>query len=432
MCDDNNSASRSTHRPCPRLRHAIGPWRPVIAPTCIACGVCVQVCPRDVFSFMVGRRHMTTPREENCLGMTACGACVSACPARAITIKASPNWAALGDDDMSNAIIASIWTMAEHGAETVEDPVSVDTRGQGFDRLGIVVPEGLPTLLPGEVSLRVSLHHRGQEVQIKLPIIGSALRTAARSAPLTLARAAAAQALGTFTTYTGGALPPALEPYAACLIIEIAEGFDTESPVTEALLAQAPAIALRPPFADIHALDDLAALFDWLHLINPGALRMVTLDASINAAQASTAAAQAGAHVIHLAGGASPAQVAGSVHAVHRALCSAGLRDMVALVAGGMRTPFDVLKAIALGADAGAVDLVEWVALGGIPATCGVPGTHWPPGVPVDAEWGAQRLMNLHLAWAAEQRRALALLSLPDVHALRGRSDLLVVVEEIS
>jgi len=41
-------------------------------------------------------------------------------------------------------------------------------------------------------------------------------------------------------------------------------------------------------------------------------------------------------------------------------------------------------------------------------------------------------LMNLHLAWAAEQRRALALLSLPDVHALRGRSDLLVVVEEIS
>jgi glutamate synthase domain-containing protein 2 len=117
--------------------------------------------------------------------------------------------------------------------------------------------------------------------------------------------------------------------------------------------------------------------------------------------------------------------MAGSVRAVHRHLEAERVRDQVSLIAGGMRTPVDVLKAIALGTDAGAVGAVERIALGGVPDGRG----RIDLGAALDPAWGAQRLVNLYLAWETEFRRVLALLSVPGVRALRGRDDLLAVVE---
>jgi ferredoxin len=353
--------------------------------------------------------------------MVACGACVPACPADAITITPGPNWAVFGDAHTTNAIIASVWHMAEHGADSDEDPVGAGTSGQGFDQLKVVMPAGQPPLLPEAIDLRVSLHHRGRAVWLDLPVIGEV--DADDDETITLARAAAAETLGTLAAVPGAALTPALLPYADLLMARVTAGGD----YSPKALAGARAIAIRPPLTGMHALEDLARAVDWLRLVNPAALVVVEVAASPGAAWAAAGAAHAGAHAIYLyddalnAGGI----MAGCVRAVHRHLEAERVRDPVSLIAGGMRTPVDVLKAVALGADAGAVGVVERIALGGVPDGRG----RLDPGAPIDPAWGARQLVNLYLAWEAEFRRALALLSVPGIRALRGRDDLLAVVE---
>ncbi len=435
---------RSIPQPPYRPRHAVGPWRPVVARTCIDCGLCVWVCPTNVFFFSPGRRHLAAPRAEACLGPEECGVCVPTCPADAITIEPNPNWACLGDDNWTNALVVSTWQAGTHGALSKEDPVSVGATDAGFDRMGLVAPEGAPILIPSDVVLRVPLHHRGRGFWIEFPIIGAALRPGTISAPTMLARAIAARALGTLTTITEGAPPPALMPYIDSLVLQLNGRFDN---VDEATLARAPAIALRhgwTPGEDAHArfqavygLDDLKQQLHWLSAINPKALLIVEIGASADAAPLAAGIVHAGAHVIHLRGDPVGAPIAYAINPVHRYLQAEGLRDQVALIVGEARNPHDVLKAVALGADACAISAAELIALGCAPNVHMDGGLSCPPGIGaaetafaalVDPAWAARCIVNLALAWAAEWRRALALLSLPGIRALRGRDDLLAWV----
>jgi len=156
----------------------------------------------------------------------------------------------------------------------------------------------------------------------------------------------------------------------------------------------------------------------------------------------------AGAHVIHLDGsyggtGAAPdiakkniaMPIEYAIPKVHRFLQAEGVRDRITLVAsGGLRTAWDVLKAIALGADAVVIGTSEMVALECI--RCGVceSGRGCPRGIAttdphvasqIDVEWATQRLTNLFVAWCGEIRRVLGRLGMGSVRELVGRTDVL-------
>ncbi len=48
---------------------------------CVDCGLCISICPREVFSFDKGWKLRLA--EEKCI---LCGKCVDACPSRALTL----------------------------------------------------------------------------------------------------------------------------------------------------------------------------------------------------------------------------------------------------------------------------------------------------------------------------------------------------------
>ena len=110
--------------------------------------------------------------------------------------------------------------------------------------------------------------------------------------------------------------------------------------------------------------------------------------------------------------------------------------DEVTLIAsGGVRTAWDVAKAVALGADGCVVGTAEMVAVGcthcancerGRGCQVGITTTDPQLSQFIDPEWGAQRIVNLYESWKTQWRDILRNLGLRSIRELVGRRDLLV------
>jgi glutamate synthase domain-containing protein 2 len=160
----------------------------------------------------------------------------------------------------------------------------------------------------------------------------------------------------------------------------------------------------------------------------------------------------AGAHIVHLDGayggtGAAPEiakkniamPIEYAIPKVHRFLENEGIRDQLTIMAsGGVRTAYDVAKAIALGADGCVIGTAELVAIGctrlgsceqGLGCPFGITTTDPERSKLVDADSACLRIVNLYNSWLWQLAGILKTLGMKSISELRGRSDLLVYLE---
>jgi glutamate synthase domain-containing protein 2 len=105
------------------------------------------------------------------------------------------------------------------------------------------------------------------------------------------------------------------------------------------------------------------------------------------------------------------------------------------IASGGLRTPHDVAKIIALGADGVCTGTADLVALECIRCHNCESGRGCARGIAttdpelmelIEFEWGTQRVINMFLAWRKELIRILRKFGMKSLKELVGRTDCLV------
>ena len=382
---------------------------------------------------------------------------------------------ALGDSRWTRDLILATWWQAltgrppENGLE-----YRVGASGGGFDRLDFK----FRTAATGEPDLHLPL----KKLTIPIPFYGSGMSYGSISEQIMLARAKAAQKWKTFTCTGEGGYPDSLVPYKKHVITQVATGYfgvreETiqEAPIVEFKYAQGakpglgghllgdkatvsvakmrgsvPWVSLFSPFPfhSVYSIEDHKKHIDWVKTINPEALISVKVSTPADIDMVAIGSYYAGADILQIDGGyggtgaapeiakkniAMPIELA--LPKVHRALVSEGIRDQVVLMAsGGIRTAYDIAKAIALGADGCVLGTSELVALGCTRCANCERGRGCPFGLTttdpelsqlVDPDWGAERIGNLYSSYAFQLRQILRQLNLNSISELRGRRDLL-------
>jgi glutamate synthase domain-containing protein 2 len=320
-------------------------------------------------------------------------------------------------------------------------------------------------------------------IEIPHPWYGAGMSYGSISLQTMIARAWAARYWDTLTSTGEGGYPDELLPYADHMITQVATGLfgvreETiqRAPVVEFKYAQGAKPGLGGhllgnkvtkavaemreavqgtslfspfPFHSVYSVEDHKKHVDWIKTVNPRALISVKVSTPTDVDMVAVGSYYAGAHIIQLDGayggtGAAP-EIAKkniampleyAIPKVHRFLEEEGIRDEVVIMAsGGVRTAFDVAKAIALGADGCIIGTADLIALGCIRlGTCerekgcpfGIATTDPELAKQVQPLEAGQRIANLYASWRIQLAAILGRLGLGSVAALRGRTDLLV------
>ena len=202
--------------------------------------------------------------------------------------------------------------------------------------------------------------------------------------------------------------------------------------------------AISPaPHHDIYSIEDLRQLVYSLKEATAYQKPVIVKVAAVhNIAAIASGIARSGADIIAIDGfrggtGAAPTRIRDNVGipielalaAVDQRLRDEGIRNNVSLVVGGsIRSSADVIKAIALGADACYVATAALLALGcHLCRTCQTGKCNWgiatqrPDLVKrLNPDWGAERLVNLMTAWGHEIKELMGGMGINSIEALRG------------
>jgi glutamate synthase domain-containing protein 2 len=403
-----------------------------------------------------------------------------------------------GDMRWTHALLSATHAQARTARPDGEWEFRVGGSGGGFDRLAFAFElsddwqrRPVEELLadPAGFDLGLSLNRRGDgrpELRLPLPWYGAGMSFGSVSLPVMLARARAAQVLGTFISTGEGGYPEELIPYADHIITQVATGLFgvSEATIQRARLVEIKyAQGAKPglgghllgnkntaavarereavegtslfspfPFHSVYSVEDHKKHVDWLKQVNPRALISVKVSTPSDVDMVAVGSYFAGAHILHLDGayggtGAAPEiakkniamPIEYAIPKVHRFLQGEGIRDSLTLMAsGGIRTAYDVAKAIALGADGCIIGTAELVALGctrlgsceqGLGCPFGITTTDPERSKLVDAATAWQNIVNLYTAWQWQLAGILRALGMRAITELRGRTDVLVALE---
>lgn len=481
----------------PNFHHELSKFKVTISDACIACGLCVALCPLEVYKSPEGLNALPTPISANCIGPSCHEQypdryCVAHCPTNAIALEVEPTYELMGDPRWTADLLLATYKMAETGRTPEHLEYRIGASGGGFDRIKFQFERTPKRRRKGAepVSTAIPLNRRpwGPKIWIPVPWYGGGMSYGSVSLQTMLSRARAAQAFGTFVSTGEGGYPEALYPYDKHIITQIATGLfgvreDTiqrvrivefkyaqgakpglgghllADKVTADVAKMRGAVQFSSlfspfPFHSVYSVEDHKKHVDWVRATNPRALVSVKVSTPNDVDMVAVGSYYAGANIIHLDGGyggtgaapdiakkniAMPIEYA--IPKVHKFLVQEGIRDELVLMAsGGIRTAYDIAKAIALGADGCIIGTAELVALEcnrcgncerGRGCPFGIATTDPELAQLIAPDWGAQRIINLFHAWRAQLIEILQELEMQSILELRGRVDCLEYIDEL-
>ena len=376
---------------------------------CISCRVCERQCANLVHSFDAETGKMSADSAK-CVN---CHRCVCLCPSHALkivksddTYKVNANW--------DNQTINEVYKQANSGGVLLSSMGNPKPYPVYWDKMlvnasQVTNPPIDPLREPmetqvylGKRSVTIERDERGKlkdtlapQLKLRVPVMFSAMSYGSISYNAHEALARAAEELGTFYNTGEGGLHKDFYRYGKNTIVQVASG-------------------------------RFGVFKDYLE----------------NAAAIASGIARSGADIIAIDGyrggtGAAPTRIRDHVGIpielalaqVDQRLRDEGIRDEVSLVVGGsVRSSADVVKAIAMGADACYIGTAALLALGcHLCRSCHEGKCNWgiatqrPDLVKrLNPDLGYKRLVNLVTAWDHEIREMMGGMGINSVEALRG------------
>ena len=486
---------------CPEVKetpgrsvNALGKYRVTINNDCDNCGLCIKLCPYGVYT--AGSKKPRIKAEHFCSGFP-CEKneffCVAKCPKKAISVSYNTAFEMLGDRRWTADLLASAWHMAETGQVPFQGlNYKTGDAGGGFDKIRFIFPKKKNKKVPDyEISTSIELNRSGDSrpsVVIPLPLYLGGMSFGSVSIVTMLGRVRAATALGTFCCTGEGGFPDELIPYSDHIITQVATGLfgvreetikrvrivefkyaqgakpglgghllgDKVTARVAAMREATPGTALFSPFPfhSVYSVEDHKKHIDWIKEMNHKSLVSVKVSTPTDVDMVSVGSYFAGAHIVQLDGsyggtGAAPdiakkniaMPLEYAIPKVHKFLVAEGIRDKITIIAsGGIRSAYDMAKAIAMGANGVCLGTADMVALECIRCHHCESGRGCARGLAttdpeltglMDLEWATQRIVNMYTAWQRQLIEILNIFGMKSVSELTGRIDLLAHLDYI-